>query len=77
MKTELADINKYCGNVSERIRACRNAQIAHALKERLCSELASQCPSEMVQQILRRHIDQMIGSTFDRKGRNIYLENPE
>ncbi len=77
MDSQLDIINKYCGDIGERIRACRSIHIANVLKERLCSELEPNCQSEIVRQVLRRHIDQLIQSTFDDKGRNIYLEESE
>jgi len=77
MNSQMDMINKYCGDIAERIRACRSIHIASVLKERLCSELEPNCQSEIVRQVLRRHIDQLINSTFDDKGRNIYLEESE
>ncbi len=71
------NINKYCGDIGERIRACRTIHIANVLKDRLCSELEPNCQSEIVRQVLQRHIDQLIKITFDSKGRNIYLEESE
>ena len=77
MDSQMDNINKYCGDIGERIRACRTIHIANVLKDRLCSELEPNCQSEIVRQVLQRHIDQLIKRTFDSKGRNIYLEESE
>jgi len=67
-------IVKYCGNIEERIRACHNREIAIALKKRLCQELDMNCKSAVVHNVLRDYADKIIQNTFDRNGKNIYLE---
>ncbi len=67
-------IQTYCGDVTARIRACRTRKIAEQLKWRLCEELSRHCPSEMVQLILRNHVDKIIEETFDQEGNNLFLE---
>ncbi|MBN1562007.1 hypothetical protein JW998_17270 [candidate division KSB1 bacterium] len=69
-------IKNYCGNIRERLLACRSVKIAHALKERLCYELSLNCRSEMVNNVLRANVDQMISEIFDQDGKNRYLEVP-
>jgi hypothetical protein len=67
-------IEKYCGNIEKRIRACHNREIAIALKKRLCQELDMNCKSDMVHNVLESYADKIIAKTFDRYGNNIYLE---
>jgi hypothetical protein len=67
-------IEKYCGNIEKRIRACHNRDIAVALKKRLCQELDMNCKSAMVHNVLEDYADKIIQMTFDRDGKNIYLE---
>ncbi|MBN1465234.1 hypothetical protein JXA02_05695 [candidate division KSB1 bacterium] len=70
-------IQKSCGNIRERLLACRSARIANALRDRLCSELRSNCDSEMVHNALMANVGQMIKEIFDQNGRNRYLEDPD
>ncbi|HNR68596.1 MAG TPA: hypothetical protein PKN04_11460 [bacterium] len=44
------------------------------LKDRLCQEFAQDCVSELIRQLIARHIDELIADTFDRDGNNKYLE---
>ena len=67
-------IETYCGNIRERLEACRTRSVAVALKERLCSELRYNCESEMVNNVLTFHVDQMIAEIFDENGKNKLLE---
>ena len=66
-------IKKYCGNIRERVEACRSKEVALALKERLCSELSHDCASEMVNNVLLLHVDKIIEQVFDENGKNIKL----
>jgi hypothetical protein len=65
MENDKAIIKNICGNVEERIRACHSRQIAEMLKERLCSELANQCKSEIIQNFLIHYVDNLIIENFD------------
>ena len=69
-------IEKYCGNIKERILACRTKTIAFALKDRLCSELQLNCESRIINNILNAHVDQIIGEIFDQDGKNKFMETP-
>jgi len=64
----------YCGDIRERLMACRTRVIAVALKERLCAELQINCLSSMVNNVMRKHVDQMIDEIFDETGKNRFLE---
>ncbi|MBN2355839.1 hypothetical protein JXO59_06985 [candidate division KSB1 bacterium] len=77
MKTNLDAIELIrtcCGDLQERIHACRSKHIAEQLKDRLCKELSHKCQSEMVHLLLISHIDKIIQETFDEEGRNQFLE---
>lgn len=63
-----------CGNIRERLLACRSKNVAFALKDRLCSELKLNCQSNMVNNVLNEHVDQLIQEIFDQNGKNKYLE---
>lgn len=63
-----------CGNIKERLLACRSKNVAFALKDRLCSELKLNCQSNMVNNVLNEHVDQLIQEIFDQNGKNKYLE---
>lgn len=67
-------IKKYCGDIRERLLACRTKSIAFALKERLCSELRLNCQSNMVNNVLNAHVDRLIDEIFDHDGKNKFLE---
>ena len=67
-------IQHYCGNIRERLLACKSVKVARALKERLCSELNLNCASEMVHNVLMANVDKMISDIFDQDGKNRYLE---
>ncbi len=67
-------ISENCGNIKERLLACRTKNVANALKERLCSELKLNCESNMVNNVLNKHVDLLINDIFDQNGSNKYLE---
>ncbi len=75
MDLELSTINKYCGNIEERIKACKNRNIAEQLRSRLCFELGVNCKSEIVINVLHEYLNKIIKNTFDKNGRNITLES--
>ena len=68
-------IKIYCGNIRQRLLACRTKSIALILKERLCEELGKNCTSHMVNNVLKDHVDMMIREIFNEHGYNKYLEN--
>jgi hypothetical protein len=75
MKTEEdITIRQYCGDIKERLLACRSRTIAVTLKERLCTELKTNCVSSMINNILQAHVDQLINEIFDHDGKNKFLE---
>ncbi|MBN2411962.1 hypothetical protein JXQ31_09745 [candidate division KSB1 bacterium] len=75
MDSELSIIKKYCGNIEERIKACKNRDIAEQLRCRLCFELGENCKSEIVINVLHEYVNKIINNTFDKKGRNKTLES--
>ena len=75
MDSEMLQINKYCGNIEERIAACKNRDIAEYLRVRLCCELEENCKSEIVVNVLNEYVNKIITNTFDEKGNNIKLES--
>ena len=74
MKNGSNIIAKQCGDVEQRIKACRSLEIAIRLKERLCDELEANCSSEMIRGTLLNFVDHLISYTFDENGRNKTLE---
>ena len=75
MDSEMFEINKYCGNVKERIKACKSRDIAERLRNRLCFELEEYCKSEIVVNVLNDYVNKIINKTFDEKGNNKTLES--
>jgi len=75
MESEMLIIKKYCGNIEERIKACKNKQIAEYLKNQLCYELELNCKSDIVMNVLQSYINKLIKTTFDKNGNNITLES--
>ncbi len=73
-KKALSIISESCGDIEERLRACRSRQIALQLRQCLCRELAYSCTSPEMQRLLQNHIDELIKETFDENGMNRYLE---
>jgi len=74
MEAELKIIKKYCGDIGERIRSCREEQIARTLKKCLCRELEMNCSSESVHVFLTKYVDDIIKNVFDTNGKNRFLE---
>ena len=73
---EIDDIIKdYCGDIEQRIKACRSRDVAELLKHRLCSELKRNCESTMIKDVLIDHVDKLISKMFEKSGNNKYLEN--
>jgi hypothetical protein len=68
------EIRKYCGNVVERLRACRSREVAVLLKQQMCDEMSQHCQSEMIRNTLARYVDKLVEETFDQNGNNRYLE---
>jgi len=66
-------IQNICGDVAERIRACRSREVAEMLKQQLCNELTIHCKSEIVRNLMQHHIDKLINETFDNSGKNLSL----
>jgi len=76
MVAEDSIIQKYCGDIQKRISACRTKSVAELLKDRLCNELDQGCQSEMIKNIMRKHVDELIIQVFDQDGKNKKLEAP-
>jgi len=74
MDSEMLTINRYCGNIEERIKACKRRDIAEYLRKQLCFELQENCKSEIVVNVLNNYVNQIINNTFDKNGNNITLE---
>ncbi|MBN1999612.1 hypothetical protein JW935_18805 [candidate division KSB1 bacterium] len=70
MESEEKLIKKYCGDIKSRIHACHDINIAHVLAQRLCEELNIYCQSQVVQNVLKRHVEKIIAETFDENGIN-------
>jgi hypothetical protein len=70
-------IKTFCGDIEERIRACRSKEIAELLANRVCAEAEKGCKSKMVNGVLKSHIDKLIRKVFDQNGNNKYLEEQD
>jgi len=68
------EIRTYCGNVAERLRACRDREVAILLKQQMCNEMSQRCQSDMIRNSLERYVDKLIEEIFDLNGNNKYLE---
>ena len=77
MEENLKIINTFCGDIEDRIKACRSKEIAELLADRLCIEVDLGCHSSIVQNVLKSHINQLIGQVFDRQGNNRFLEEQD
>lgn len=58
-------IRKYCGDIEERIKACRSKEAALMVKRRMCGELKEHCKSEIIYNTLSYRIDRLIHALFD------------
>ena len=67
-------IRRVCGDVEQRLRACRSRQVAEMLKDKLCQELQSECKSEIVQNFLTHHVDRVMNTIFDKEGNNRLID---
>jgi len=70
MNRALPIISKYCGDVEERIKACRSRAVAEHLKNHLCDELKANCKSEIIHNFLKHYANDLILKYFDKSGRN-------
>jgi hypothetical protein len=68
------EIRTYCGNVLERLRACRSREVAILLKQQMCGEISQRCQSEVIRNTLERYVDKQVDEIFDQNGNNRYLE---
>ena len=75
MKTAEEKIKQFCGNIQERISACRSREAALLLKKRMCSELRENCMSEMINNSLSYEVERIIENVFgEDSGRNKHKE---
>jgi hypothetical protein len=70
MDREDSIIAKYCGNVEDRIKACRSKEVANFLKSHLCRELKMNCQDAAVNAFLKKYVDELILQYFDGEGHN-------
>jgi len=68
------EIEKYCGDLSARIRACRSHQVALMLTERICTELRRKRVNKQAFHRLQENMSELITKTFDENGKNRFLE---
>jgi predicted GIY-YIG superfamily endonuclease len=66
-------ISKYCGDIEDRIRACRSKQVAEFLKKHLCSELKQYALNQEITEDLKLKIDNFIQKYFSKDGKNILI----
>jgi len=67
------EIQRLCGDIKERVRACRSRHVAEMLKDKMCTELSRQCKSEIILNLLSQNVDKLIAETFDDSGNNLKL----
>lgn len=67
-------IRQHCGDIRERLIACRSRSVAIVLKDRLCNELQGACVSSIIKNVLEVHVDRLIDEIFDSNGKNKFLE---
>ena len=58
-------ISRVCGNIEDRIQACRSKKVAMRLRNYICTELEEQCKSEIINNMLAYQIEKIINDTFD------------
>lgn len=66
-------IVKACGDVEERVKSCRSRTVAEHLKRHLCEELQLNCENKAINNLLEKHIDELILQYFDQGGHNILI----
>ncbi|HPG39771.1 MAG TPA: hypothetical protein PLP19_13480 [bacterium] len=74
MDSELKIIKKYCGQIEERINACKSRDIAVLLMNRLCAELEQNCKNSNVMEYLQKHVSILITNYFDKNGNQKLME---
>ena len=77
MEEHLRIIQNICGDVEQRLRSCRSKTIAEHLTERMCSEIAMNCQSDIIRHALKVYVDKLVGQIFDKNGNNNYLEKKD
>ncbi|MDZ7371622.1 MAG: hypothetical protein ONB12_10680 [candidate division KSB1 bacterium] len=74
MEKETDIIRHYCGDIRSRLAACRDRNVAMALKERLCQELEAHCVSSMIKNVLLKNVEKIMDEIFSQDGKNKLLE---
>jgi len=68
-------IKKYCGDIEERITACRSRKVAEQLKKFLCAQLKMHCQDEFVNKELKTRLDELINKYFTDDGQNRLIKS--
>ncbi len=67
-------IEKYCGQIEERIDACRDKKVAEYLKQNICLELKRHSNDQFVLNYIETYIDQLIDDRFsDKRNKGIVM----
>ncbi len=57
-------INKYCGQIEDRIAACRDKKVAECLKQTIFLEIKRRTKDEALLKNIETHIDNLIDAQF-------------
>ncbi len=66
---------KQFGDLTLRIRACRSREVAQMLSQQIYAEFGKACKSPMARNLLRQNLNDLIRQTFDKNGKNRFLED--
>ncbi|OPZ71906.1 MAG: hypothetical protein BWY83_00922 [bacterium ADurb.Bin478] len=66
---------KQFGDLMLRIRACRSREVALMLSQQIYAEFGKACKSPMARNLLRQNMNDLIRQTFDKNGKNRFLED--
>ena len=70
MEKSSITIEKYCGKLEERIRACSNRDVAIELKELLLKDLRQHCREAQTVSLLKEQFSGLVSKYFDESGNN-------
>ena len=69
-----AELPKQCGDMAARVRACRNRKVAEMLMQQISNDFCRAGQEPAALKILRSQMKDMLRQTFDKNGKNRFLE---
>lgn len=65
MATKLQILQQHCQTFERSLQSCDTAPQAEQLREQICGQLGERCKSEMMQEMLSEHAQELIRRHFN------------